>query len=651
MTGSEVIKELLVAIGYDYDERGEKKIIASVDKMTKGFVALNATVTAATIGVVAGLERMAKSFEQMYFTSARTGASVKEINSFKFAVEQMGGSASEAEGLIKNLAEQMRRNPGWKGMFKGLGARDSDMSDPVKILNAIGPKLAEMPMSVAESYASAVGMSDTMLLIIRQYSELQRRQQENQKKYGVLGFDPQKAADDGHRLMNMFRDLNDTVAKIGEGAASKVFRDMEPILKGLNDWLLKNGEQLAGILASMADGFLKMAAALIQAIPEIDAFVKNTLGPNGWNVALAAFATVIAVRLVPGLTSLMGLLTGLTALSPPAWLLAILGVGSYAAFHAATDPYVSHPGENNTVPGRGIIGMRKVQEDRNEQAGGPVGTIKRAWAGRPTWMGGNGRGLGGGPNAFTGGVPGGGRGGWWTPDRQKQAYEHLTAGGMPSESAIALVSRWANVESIKEGPASVNGIGAEGIAQWLGGRQIHNPDFHAQLDHVLEEYRTGSGDGRGVSASQALKNAKTAADAAVAASAYERAEGYNPSTGVDNFTNRTLAGMDAVRRNVTGTPVTVPPSLRHLTHLTTSWPGGRGAKDIFGKALIGMHGLHAVPLGAGGIHHHTSHLNMSPTNNISIVGVSDPTAAAGMVGARMDKSHASLLANVQSAIV
>jgi hypothetical protein len=49
-----------------------------------------------------------------------------------------------------------------------------------------------------------------------------------------------------------------------------------------------------------------------------------------------------------------------------------------------------------------------------------------------------------------------------------------------------------------------------------------------------------------------LRNAVDANRAAVGASMYERAEGYNPSNGRDNFTSRTASGVAAVLANSGG---------------------------------------------------------------------------------------------------
>jgi tail lysozyme len=99
--------------------------------------------------------------------------------------------------------------------------------------------------------------------------------------------------------------------------------------------------------------------------------------------------------------------------------------------------------------------------------------------------------------------------------------------------AAGLVARWAKVES-SGGPTSVNPrSGAVGIGQWLGGRKDASASgtFDEQLLKAAHELNTSE-----KRAGDILRQAKTPLDAATGASTFERAEGYNPRSGRDNFT-------------------------------------------------------------------------------------------------------------------
>lgn len=134
--------------------------------------------------------------------------------------------------------------------------------------------------------------------------------------------------------------------------------------------------------------------------------------------------------------------------------------------------------------------------------------------------------------------------GWWTPDRVNQAVTHLQDNaGLSPLGAQGLVSRWVNVEAT-DGPNAVNPeSGAYGIAQWLGTRKRGvPPDFQGQLNHATNELNSSER-----RAAQRLRNAQTPEDAAIGATMFERAAGYDPTTGRDNYTDATLRGMGRIR--------------------------------------------------------------------------------------------------------
>ena len=141
--------------------------------------------------------------------------------------------------------------------------------------------------------------------------------------------------------------------------------------------------------------------------------------------------------------------------------------------------------------------------------------------------------------------------GWWTPERQQFAINHLMKNaGLSEVGAKAMVARWAYIEA-PNGPGEVNPTsGAQGIGQWLGPRQggyILDNDFKAfisQLEKAEKEMNEPSGPQR--RAGDALRSAKTNYQGARGASMFERAEGYSWFTGLDNFTAKTQLAIPSI---------------------------------------------------------------------------------------------------------
>jgi Phage tail lysozyme len=222
---------------------------------------------------------------------------------------------------------------------------------------------------------------------------------------------------------------------------------------------------------------------------------------------------------------------------------------------------------------------------------------------------------------------------WWTPERQAEAVDYLIdKAGLSKWGASGLVARWAGVESAG-GPTSVNpNSGAFGIAQWLGARKrgiAGNTDFHAQLEHVAAELRTTE-----ATAGEVLKNAQNAFEGSRGASMFERAEGYNPRTGIDNFTRSTPAAQVYAERF--GAPKS-------------------GVPSFVGSAFAGEYAPHseikpATPIGSSSVSSYDFGSNIiNNKNNFTINEAKNAGATGREVAAHQGRVNADLLRNLQSA--
>ncbi len=114
-----VLQEFLVGIAYSVDKQSEANFEAGLKKAALA-------VGAFAVAAVAGLERVSKGLEDLYFASKRTGASVENIKALGFAVGQMGGTAAGAQASLEALASFMRSSPGANNWLNALGVQTKD---------------------------------------------------------------------------------------------------------------------------------------------------------------------------------------------------------------------------------------------------------------------------------------------------------------------------------------------------------------------------------------------------------------------------------------------------------------------------------------------------------------------------------------------
>jgi hypothetical protein len=274
-----------------------------------------------------------------------------------------------------------------------------------------------------------------------------------------------------------------------------------------------------------------------------------------------------------------------------------------------------------------------IDKHMPEASGGPTSIFGRvkSWIKRKTGIGGSDEGAGSQPggvgggtatqggaandNAVTGpgssGAPGSvGRHGWWTPERKQYAVDYLMKNAnLPEVSARAMVARWAGVEA-QGGPSEVNSIGATGIGQWLGNRKrgVVVGDFEGQLAHAVRELK-----GPEARAYRTLMGARDARAAATGASMFERAEGYNPNTGTDNFTGKTMNFM----RYIPGG------SANAIGHDAAAREAGQGATtgtfDSLWNSRIGnLGGARSAMRSGGGVVNNNQRSNETHIDNMTV---------------------------------
>lgn len=130
-------------------------------------------------------------------------------------------------------------------------------------------------------------------------------------------------------------------------------------------------------------------------------------------------------------------------------------------------------------------------------------------------------------------------GGFWTPENIKHAVDRLIneAGASPM-GASGIVARW--TQEAAEGPTAVNPkSGAQGIHQGLGDRApagFSRQSFDEQLSYIINTDMKKPNQAAAVSL---MKTAQTPEQGSLAGSRFERAEGYNDTTGRDILTDKT----------------------------------------------------------------------------------------------------------------
>ncbi len=318
MANADVIKEFLVGLGFKIDENGLKKFGGGLADATAKAATFAAAVEAAAVAVEVAVTKMAQSMEKLYYASKRTGASVENIQSLKYAASQMGVTADEAVGSLENLARFMRSNPGSSRFLESIGVAtknaNGQLRDTTEIMGDLGKKLAAMPYYRAKAYAGVLGIDENTLRALMEgmgeFSDTYH------KMYKTAGVDAQQAAKESRGFMNELRTLGVAFELLWTKVSSGLIKTIQPMIIRFRESVMTNFGRMAGQLEKILDIVLRVASFLgAIAMRLVDWFVKLDEATDGWSTALAAALVAWrALNLGFMLTPIGAIITAIVAL-------------------------------------------------------------------------------------------------------------------------------------------------------------------------------------------------------------------------------------------------------------------------------------------------------------------------------------------------
>lgn len=375
----DTLKEFLVAIGFGVDEPSFNKAVAKVDDVTKAVVrhdqtvtktskdadkrrkdeteaetkaagarkqaveattaglekiALTAGITAA--GVTAAVFKIAGSFDNLFYSSQRTGASAEGLKALSFAMSQVGGTSEGARNSVEGFAKALRTNPGTKGLLNSLGVSTEENGkarDTVEIYKDLTKAFAGRPHYVNEKYGALLGLSEEDVRLIER-GEFQAKLEEYRKAAADVGLDQEKAAKAGQEFEKSLGRLRITVTTVAEKLATDLMPAIKPFIDDFTVWVRDNHQSIQDAVIKIGNALLACGKALVglgealkPAWETFDRLSKRFTGQDGLTTLFEAFGLVLALKVLAPLGRILTILTALTALRMPAWLLSMAGIG------------------------------------------------------------------------------------------------------------------------------------------------------------------------------------------------------------------------------------------------------------------------------------------------------------------------------------
>jgi hypothetical protein len=340
---TDVLRQFLVRLGFEVDESGMKKLTAGVEGTTAAVLRLGKQIGLTAVSVGAGVAIFAARMRDLYFEAQRTGASVTNIGAFRFAVEQMGGSAGQASAALESLGSFIRFMPGAAQVIRSFGVEALDpvtgkFRDTTAILTDLGDAFAGMDPVVARARAQVLGIDQDMLLVLER-GGLRKYLDEYRAMAAKSGLTPEQMARDATAFTQKLGEMRAQFTLLGMNIESAIVRRAGPDLDRFKQWVSDNAPRISNAIARVVELLLSFAErvvpALMSFIETLSDLDRATGGLSTTVIGLAvAFKLLGGPALLSGVVAVLtriGAALGATTAEAGALTLALRGLGLLGA--------------------------------------------------------------------------------------------------------------------------------------------------------------------------------------------------------------------------------------------------------------------------------------------------------------------------------
>lgn len=231
MAESSILREYLVALGFDVKSDEYRKFTAALDNVTRGVTVLGAALAVGTAAVDTLVKKTSAHFADLYYSGQRVGDSVQNLEAWRVGAQQAGLTTEKATGTIEAFAQAIRLSPGLGGILKGFGidTTQSKVNQLVELVN----KLRTMNPAVAAQYGNMFGIDpDTLLLLEQKLPAVVAGMDAYRDKLKKSGVDADKLAEKSRAMDLAFKNFDNDIGNL----AARLEDDFMPAATKVLDW-------------------------------------------------------------------------------------------------------------------------------------------------------------------------------------------------------------------------------------------------------------------------------------------------------------------------------------------------------------------------------------------------------------------------------
>ncbi|MGE4191785.1 MAG: hypothetical protein AB7E51_00200 [Pseudodesulfovibrio sp.] len=325
----EVLKDFLMRLGFDLDERGMGKFARGVASTTTRVLGLASAAQAVGVMLHAALYKIASDSAKLLDLADATGVSVDILEELGFMATVTGSDADKLAASIQNLNKNMAETllGGGAGIeaFRRLGINVHDsnrkLRDTVDVLFEVGDRLKDLSPAQRSMFLSRLGIDQSLVRMLTE--DVSGLRDTYRDMYAASGVDAQRAAEQSRAYVEETKTLKATLGLLSKSVAMAVIGRMGEDLAGLRRSIQENFKKISQAIQAGVNFFLRLVGASSAFFARIGSWISmlvdwfDTLDSGTQNLILTVGGLLAAWRLLNlGFlaTPLGMILTGLLAI-------------------------------------------------------------------------------------------------------------------------------------------------------------------------------------------------------------------------------------------------------------------------------------------------------------------------------------------------
>lgn len=243
---AQTLEEFLVSVKYNIDAPSQQRFFDALKRVSTSVAGVAGEITGLGIGILKLSETMATAGEKLYWTSQRIGDSVTNIQSFTFAMSNLGESSDQAMANLERFGAWTRNmGPAATGYLRSLGVTATDALGQMKQLGdyfrSSGGTWAQrgtLEYAIAMRRAAMMGIDEQTMLGLSSGRMAEGERQAGMMRRLIWGKDwqtgPDQFAAQSVKVMNQFRQMGLFFSALEQQFGLGLFGKVEPELRKIN---------------------------------------------------------------------------------------------------------------------------------------------------------------------------------------------------------------------------------------------------------------------------------------------------------------------------------------------------------------------------------------------------------------------------------